>query len=450
MSEATGDETMARKYDDDIMAEFSKIERMISEQAYDTIHRFENLHKQNNNIINRISKVEDLLSGGVAEIMGGETLNNKRVAAKQGSNDAFRLSDEEFWEAHGGMGRLSPGTVAGMGPEISPNSTQIDLLTANEETQQYLNNMEAQSAMRGSRTHSSPNIRQSVTTETVNTVPTNRRPRVFPSTPNVGSSSEQLPNNINSITNIFPKNISNLSKRDNTDVTTPSLISEHTKIYQKGNVWMKRRSSPISVLEIGRTASGMEHRNKLVDTNFSDPSRPSVPNSAEEREPDSTVFLNVGGKRFEVLWHTLGQFQSSRLGRLHDCISNTAMLEICDRYILADSEFFFDRSPRHFESILNLYRTGQLHLMEGVCVQAFAEELAYWGLDDLHLEPCCQYAFYRMKQFLPGDKEEDKEEVDDFGPSSFNRMRKFIWELFEEPNKTKLGKVQPSYFKTIR
>ena len=31
--------------------------------------------------------------------------------------------------------------------------------------------MEAQSAMRGSRTHSSPNIRQSVTTETVSTAP---------------------------------------------------------------------------------------------------------------------------------------------------------------------------------------------------------------------------------------------------------------------------------------
>ena len=33
LSEVTGDETMARQYDDDIMAEFSKIERMISEQV---------------------------------------------------------------------------------------------------------------------------------------------------------------------------------------------------------------------------------------------------------------------------------------------------------------------------------------------------------------------------------------------------------------------------------
>ena len=33
VSKTAGDETMARKYDDDIMAEFSKIERMISEQV---------------------------------------------------------------------------------------------------------------------------------------------------------------------------------------------------------------------------------------------------------------------------------------------------------------------------------------------------------------------------------------------------------------------------------
>ena len=74
-------------------------------------------------------------------------------------------------------------------------------------------------------------------------------------------------------------------------------------------------------------------------------------------------------------------------------------------------------------------------------IQDFCEELEYWGLDDLHLEPCCQYEFYRMKQYLPGDKEEEKEQVDEFGPSAIARARKFVWELFEEPNKSKLGKV---------
>ena len=62
------------------------------------------------------------------------------------------------------------------------------------------------------------------------------------------------------------------------------------------------------------------------------------------------------------------------------CPYKCSRVYCCCRYILNDSEFFFDRSPRHFESILNLYRTGQLHLMEGVCVEAFSEELAYWGL----------------------------------------------------------------------
>ena len=64
----------------------------------------------------------------------------------------------------------------------------------------------------------------------------------------------------------------------------------------------------------------------------------------------------------------------------------------------------------------------------------------YLFADDLHLEPCCQYEFYRMKSYLPAE-EEEKEKEDEFGPNSFARLRKFVWELFEEPNKTKLGKV---------
>lgn len=188
---------------------------------------------------------------------------------------------------------------------------------------QYLNNNVS------SRTFSSPNIRQSCTSDSAPTaLPT--KPRGFPSTPNVGTPSDNLPmHNVNSITNIFPKNISNLSKKDNNDVTsTPSVDSEH-KVYQKDNVWMKRRSSPVSVLELGRT-NYYHERNRLIGGTSSNPHLFSNILS-DSREPDSTVFLNVGGKRFEVLWHTLGQFPGSRLSRLHDCATSTAMLEICDR-----------------------------------------------------------------------------------------------------------------------
>ena len=84
----------------------------------------------------------------------------------------------------------------------------------------------------------------------------------FPSTPNVGPASQPPSEHMSSLNNIFPKNISNLSRRDNNDVaTTPSVASgENNKIYQKESVWMKRRSSPISVYELGRKPASYDRK----------------------------------------------------------------------------------------------------------------------------------------------------------------------------------------------
>jgi len=41
-----------------------------------------------------------------------------------------------------------------------------------------------------------------------------------------------------------------------------------------------------------------------------------------------------------------------------------------------------------------------LSLIFQVCVQDFCEELEYWGLSDLHLEPCCQHTYYRQENIL--------------------------------------------------
>ena len=62
------------------------------------------------------------------------------------------------------------------------------------------------------------------------------------------------------------------------------------------------------------------------------------------------------------------------------------ILELCDEFVPGNPpEYFFDRNPDIFPTILNIYRTGQFHMKEGGCALVLQKDLEYWiiGLSTL-------------------------------------------------------------------
>ena len=57
----------------------------------------------------------------------------------------------------------------------------------------------------------------------------------------------------------------------------------------------------------------------------------------------------------------------------------TQILELCDEFVPGNPpEYFFDRNPENFPTILNIYRTGQFHMKEGGCAIVLQKDLEYW------------------------------------------------------------------------
>ncbi|XP_028673025.1 potassium voltage-gated channel subfamily G member 2 isoform X2 [Erpetoichthys calabaricus] len=101
------------------------------------------------------------------------------------------------------------------------------------------------------------------------------------------------------------------------------------------------------------------------------------------------VIINVGGIKYRIPWTTLDEFPLTRLGKLKTCNNYEEIMDVCDDYDVSCNEFFFDRNPSAFRTIMTFLAAGKLRLLREMCALSFREELLYWGVEEENLEWCC-------------------------------------------------------------
>ena len=169
------------------------------------------------------------------------------------------------------------------------------------------------------------------------------------------------------------------------------------------------------------------------------------------------VIINVGGYRHETYLSTLRVVPDSRLAWIAENASKQA------DYDPENNEYFFDRHPGVFVNIINYYRTGKLHCPSDVCGPLFEEELAFWGIEELQMEPCCwsNYTQHReaqatLKAFegLQKSMEESENEASAFRirpkVSSRSKLKKEIWAMLEKPYSSKYAQVSVIKYATAK
>ena len=103
----------------------------------------------------------------------------------------------------------------------------------------------------------------------------------------------------------------------------------------------------------------------------------------------TTVTLNVGGRIFVTKLENLTSVPDTKLAYL-STTCNTSYEKDKDWY-------FFDRNSTIFEYILDLYRTGSLHIPHDMCGGKVIEELEFWEIPLDRLEDCCYDVIRKYK-----------------------------------------------------
>ncbi|KAM4613366.1 A-type voltage-gated potassium channel KCND3-like [Polymixia lowei] len=156
---------------------------------------------------------------------------------------------------------------------------------------------------------------------------------------------------------------------------------------------------------------------------------PVAPRDHSKRQ-DELIILNVSGRRFQT-WRTT-------LDRYPDTLLGSSEKEFF--YNEETKEYFFDRDPDAFRSVLNFYRTGKLHYPRYECISAYDEELAFFGIIPEIIGDCCYEEYKDRKRENAERLQDDQEENKDMKMPNMN-FRETMWRAFENPHTSTMALV---------
>ena len=83
------------------------------------------------------------------------------------------------------------------------------------------------------------------------------------------------------------------------------------------------------------------------------------------------------------------------------------------------------------------------------------ENLKYWGIDELKMEPCCLIRYDEKKRRAYDEMRRDAEQLqltsvdtEQFGPGRVSHVRMHVWNLFEKPQTSRAARVRFIYIFT--
>ena len=173
------------------------------------------------------------------------------------------------------------------------------------------------------------------------------------------------------------------------------------------------------------------------------------------RKHEKPIIFELKGEKFQTLKSNFNKWPETRLSRLIQGYSKFEARILCDDFVLnADGieTFIFHRNPDHFNTILDLYRTGEVHHLKHVCCMTTKEDLMFWGVDELIMELCCNSKYHEEKKphekIIKNTQQWKKKQCairfseENYGPSIRDQIRKRIWYLLEYSSSSSAAKVK--------